>query len=501
MKTRKTRMWAAAGSVTAVLGVLSTAVPTMASTSGSALPHLSYKGTITMYAQSYTPAVKGVYQNSWQTIKLHAFEQVAQAFEKLYPGIHIKFVNSNTYGSTQWYETEAAAGLLPDVTWVQNALTNSVLPKGVYTNLAPYFAKPNPFIPGNKKWSSIMNSRILETTKAPNGAQYVLDGDWVATAFYYNINLFKKAGITTPPKTWAQLIKDSKILKAHGIVPGAIDSGSLYGWWNRIFNTNAVGQKKLNALLAIDHSVGIVSSVDEVKGYEQGLLNPAKNPALTAWWPAVKNLMSLWDKSVLEVPINNTNPSAPETNNYFAAQKIAMAYDGSWLPPIIHALPKNKLFPVGAFTIDNLTGTSKYATSLVTSQDVGGPNAAFQYGVATQQSDHSMTPQKLKAVIAWMQFFGTPRWDGTICDELGSFIPTFKGAKPTPSEAGIVKDFNKPFYALDLFENLTPQAATQTGSLFQEYVTGHLSLQSAQQQYSQIAAQAVQQYKVKNNIS
>ncbi len=494
------RMWAAIGAAAVALGGLSTAVPALASTGRSAMPHLSYKGTITMFAQSYTPAVKGVYLAPGGP-KLHAFAAAAQAFEKLYPGIHIKFVNSNTYGSTQWYETEAAAGLLPDVTFVESAATNSTLPKGVFTNLAPYFARPNPFIPGNKKWSSIMNPRILEITRAPGNAQYVLDGDWVATAFYYNINLFKKAGITGPPKTWAQLIRDSRILKAHGIDPGAIDSIFLYSWWNRIFNTNAVGQTKLNKLLAIDHSVGVVSSLDQIKGYEQGVLNPAKNPALTAWWPAVKNLLSLWDKSVLEVPTNNTNPSAPSAENTFPTQKVAMVYDGSWLPPIIHALPKKQQFPVGSFNIDNLAGTSKYATGLVTSQDVGGPNAAFQYAVPTHQADHSMTPAKQKAVIAWLQFIGTPQWDGRICDELGSFIPTFKGAKPTPADASIVKDFNKPFYALNLFENLTPQAATQTSSLFQEYVTGGISLSSAQQRYNQIAAQAVQQYKLKNNIS
>lgn len=476
---------------------MSLAAPAMAKT---ALPALSYKGTITMYAQAYTPDVKGVYLQPGNP-KLTGFEKAAQAFEKIYPNIHIRFVNSNTFGTTQWYETEAAGGLLPDIMYVRSVDANSVLPKGVFTDLSPYFAKPDPYIPGNRAWSDIMNPRILEITKAPNGDQYIADGDWVATAFYYNIRLFKKVGISQPPKTWAQLIQDSRVLKAHGIDPGAMSSGYLYTWWNRIFNANAIGVKEMNSLLAIDHSVGIISSLDEVKGYQAGPLNPSVNPALTAWWPAVHDLMSYWDKSILEVPINSTNPSAPTPESYFAAQKVAMVYDGSWLPPIIKALPQKQQFPVGAFSIDNLSGTSKYATSLVTSQDVGGPNAAWEYGVSTQQADHSMTPTKLQAVMAWMQFFNTPKWDGTICDQLGSFIPTYKGAVPSPSDASIVKDFRAPFYALDLFDNLTPQADTQTGALFQEYVTGGISFAKAVQQYDQIAQQAVQQYKIKNNIS
>ncbi|MFD1676844.1 ABC transporter substrate-binding protein [Alicyclobacillus fodiniaquatilis] len=462
-------------------------------------PSLSWKGTITMWAQIYTPDVPGA-NLAAGSAKLKGFEQAAKAFEKIYPGIHIKFVNSNTYGTNQWYETEAAAGNMPDVTEAAFNTANTVLPSGIFTDLAPYYAQPNPFISGNKKWSDIMNPRILQMIKAPNGAQYVDDGDWIGTAFYYNKALFKKAGIKQVPTTWAQLIADSKKLKAHGIDPGAIPSNYIYSWWNRIFNPNVLGTKTLNSLLATDHSVGTVDATDQVKGYEEGTLDPAKNPALTAWWPSVKQLLSLWDQSVLEVPINNTNTNAPSADSYFESQKIAMDYSASWMPMSIHNLPKNKQFAYGSFNIDNLSGTSKYTTGLTTTQDVGGPTAAWQYAVSTQKSDKSMTPDKLKAVIAWVQFFTTPKWNQTIVDELGEFLPTFKGAKPTAGNAGLAADLNKPWYNIDLFTNLTPQASTQTTSLFQEYVTGHISYQAAVQQYAQIAEQAVQQYKIKNNI-
>lgn len=463
------------------------------------IPALSYKGTITVYAQADTPYVPGVYLATGSA-KLKGFLDAAKAFEKLYPGITIKFVNSNTYGTTQWYQTEAAGGQLPDVVWVQAYTASSALPKGVFTNLAPYYNQPNPFIPGNKKWSDVMNQRILEMTKAPDGSQYVLDGDWVGTAFYYNKALFKKAGITTEPVTWAQLIADSKKLKAAGIDPGAVDSNVLFSWWQRIFAANAVGKATLDKLLSYDHSVGVVTSPDQVKGYDSGVLNPAKNPALTAWWPAAKNLLSLWNQSVLEVPVTNTNPSEPTAENLFAAQKIAICYSGSWTPQQVRNLPKKQQFAVGAFNIDNLTGTSKYASNLVTTQDVGGPYAAFQYGVATQKSDSTMTPDKLKAVLAWVQFFGQPKYDQEIVNEQGSFIPTFKGTVPTPSNANLAADISKPFYSMDLFTNLTPQAFAQLGALFQEYATGHLAFQDAVKQFSQDAANYVQQYKTTNNV-
>ena len=49
--------------------------------------------------------------------------------------------------------------------------------------------------------------------------------------------------------------------------------------------------------------------------------------------------------------------------------------------------------------------------------------------------------------------------------------------------------------------NNTLTAKVQIQGMFQEYATGHLSFQSAAAQYSQFAAQAVQQYKIKNKIS
>ncbi len=483
--------------VALVLGGSSIAAPMIAS-AGPKIPALSYKGTITMYAQGFTPDVPGVYLAP-NSPKLHMLENAAMEFEKLYPGIKIKFVNSNTYGSVQWYETQAAAGLLPDIVFVPISYANATLPSGMFTNLAPYFNEPNPFIPGNKRWSAIMNPRVLGITRAPGGEQYVLDGAWVATAFYYNKNLFKKAGITTVPHNWAQLVADTKKLKAHGIDPGAMSSQYMYSWWNRIFNANAVGKKEIAKLLAFTHSVGIVNQVDEVQGYAKGILNPAKNPAITAWWPAMKDLLSQWDKTVLEVPPNSTSASAPTPENYFSAQKVAMVYDGSWLPPILHSLPKKQQFPYGTFTISNLKGTSKYATNLVTSQDVGGPGTSYEYAVSTHKSDNTMTPAKLQAVMAWMQFMGTPQWDAKMVNEQGDFIPTFKGAKVPPSEASIARDLTKPWYDLDLFENLTGGAGTQIDSVFQEYVTGQISFQSAVQQYEQAVSQAVQQFKQQNS--
>lgn len=463
------------------------------------LPRLAYKGTITMYAQSYTPNVPGVSLPAGSS-KLSAFEDAAKAFEADYPGIHIKFVDSSAMGSTQWYETEAAAGNLPDVTWVQGTVVDSTLPKGMFLNLNSYFSKPNPYLPGNRAWKDIMNPRVLAITKAPNGAQYVVDGDWVGTAFYYNKRLFKKAGIRHVPVTWSQLLNDCKMLKHHGIQPGANKVN--YGWFAAIFAANAFGSTNLQKMVSYTPgSQGYISAYDQVMAYHSGLFNPAKNPRIMGWWPAMKTLYTFWNKNVLDESPTATLPAdAPSGETMFAAQKAAMTYQGSWLPSEIAALPKKQQFAIGSFNLQSLKGSSPYATGLSTAQDVGGPSAAFQYGIPSRAADHTLTPAKLKAVVAWTQFFSRPYWDQRIVNQLGSFVPTFKGTTPTKANRGLATDLTKPYYQLYPFNIVTTQAGSQLPDLFQEYVTGYISLATAKQRFDTIAQQSVSQYVATNHV-
>ena len=55
-----------------------------------------------------------------------------------------------------------------------------------------------------------------------NGKYYGVPWDVGAVGFWYNKDLFAKAGITAPPATWDDLLADIKKLKAAGITPIAL---------------------------------------------------------------------------------------------------------------------------------------------------------------------------------------------------------------------------------------------------------------------------------------
>lgn len=66
------------------------------------------------------------------------------------------------------------------------------------------------------------------------GKYYGVPRDMGAVGFWYNKDLFAKAGIENPPATWSELLEDVKTLKAAGITPIALGEGDKWPgafWW------------------------------------------------------------------------------------------------------------------------------------------------------------------------------------------------------------------------------------------------------------------------------
>lgn len=459
-------------------------------------PKLHWKGTITMFAQSYTPVAPGV-KLAKGSIRLTELETLAKQFKHMYPGIHIKFVNPSFQDTNQEVETRAAGGTMYDVYFNQYENWNTVFPQGIVYNLAPYFKKPDPYIPGNKHWASVMNPRIVSETRAPGGQIYDVDGDYVGIEFFYNKNLFKKAGIVSPPKTWAALLADAKKLKAHGIIAGA--DVPTYDWWVRIFLGNYLGLPTLRKIASFSRQPGI-SEYDDAVAYERGILNPTKNPRIMAWWPVVKGLYKYWDKNTTVIPWNAEPTGAQTGETLFAAGKVAMVFQGTWTPNTVKAAGGK--FAVGSFPMPSLVGTSKYATHYNSAGDAGGPQAAFQYAISTPKADNSMSqPGKFQAVLDWLRFISTPQHDQAIVNQLGSFVPTFKGTHPIPALASLESQLQRPWYQCDGGQFWTSAEYTTIRNIFQEYLGGHLTLKQATQQYTQTVATAYHTFALEHHLT
>jgi raffinose/stachyose/melibiose transport system substrate-binding protein len=513
--TRRTgRAWTYSLCATALVGSMSAAMSSAAAASPGGPPSLTYKGTLTMYASTYNPPLPGVTVPPG-TVADKEMLTAAAAFEKMYPGIAIKFLPASAeIGTGQWYISQAAAGTLPDVSMVPGYYVNITLPNGLYQNLIPAFQKPNPFIPGNTKWISTMDPYALRIDTVPGNTPgttgiFVVNGDSSGIGFYYNKNLFREAGIAAPPTTWLQLEADSKQidsrLSSKGVYAGASFAPVIYNWFAHLFQTNYLGLARQQTVANLP--VTLASAWPSYFYYHDGdFLNPVKNPAMTAWFAAGKAVISTWDPKDIDVP-ENTASTIPTGVPMFLGQQVAYVFtQGYSIPHQIAGLPKSQQFPVGYFEIHNYNGTSPYATSLQTWQDNGGPAVAFQFGIASPKSDKTMTPAKTQAALAWLQFISTPQWDSKIVDAGdGGALPIIKGATAPPGLQPILNEYDslapETFGAGALFDSLTSSSFSTIDGLYLEYVDGYISLAKAVSEYDTDAASIMKTFNSQHAVA
>ena len=452
-----------------------------------------FHGTITMYAGGYGPPSTQITTTAPQAT---ALANLAKQYEKLHPGITIQFVATppaSTAYST-WVITKASGGQLPDIT-LQNPLDLETFPQGTFVSLGPFLNRNDPYVPG-KKWKQLFQPQILSETSTENGlgGDYVVSGDFVATAFYYNKSIFKKAGIKSLPTTWSQFIKDCAILKKDGYIPFAWDaSGSSTGedhnmtWMPRLFYSNFFATEYKS--LEFTHQNGMTTE-DQVIAIKKGIfgIHDAKWMAL---WPIMKQFSQYWQPDVEGGDDNGLGPML-----LFIKGNVGMYMDASPATPQIQAAHPS--FKWGTFHIPRPDkGTSSHATSY-SYPGTGGPyGGSFNYAVSSSKADSSMTPAKEQAVINWLEFISTPTHDQQIVNQIGEYIPSVVGSKPRSSMKLLMPlertSLNMVFGGL----NLVPSEEDAIYRAYQGYISGGMSLQefaaTAEQQLQNAANQLIAQ--------
>ena len=455
-------------------------------TSSAAAP-AGWQGTITMYAQVYTPNSKNIAGLKNQT----QLREVADEYEAAHPGIKIEFIDEEFKDYTQTVRVKAAAGEMFDVFWGQWAELNNTFPKGIAEDLTEYFDKPNPYITDKPTWREAMNLTVVSETRSPDGKSYNINGDYVATAFFYNKDLFEKAGISQAPTSWSELIAATQQLKAAGIT--AMSQAPDYDWFQRHFLSDFYA-KEYETIAAFDDSPG-VSSLDQSVAIVKGMLNTS-DERFMGWWPLFKSLTDNWKPDHLSSDPGVVGSSA---RNDFLAGKTAIFYDGSWLPE--NAKDANVAFELGSFNFPVLTqADTPYTTGEDVSGAVGGPNAAFQFAVATKEANATMKEEgKKEAVIDWLQFLGTPANVEKIVNEHGTFVPTWPDTKPSESMTELANQASNKLKALGVGGS-SPNLTKNMQRIFGLYLSGNIDFDKAKADVQKELDAAIKEYQSKNSI-
>ena len=176
--------------------------------------------------------------------------QLTQQYEKAHKNVTVQWLPNNTgsiSAANAAVESQASGGAAPDVVWEQyGPVTSGALPAGLLQNIKPYLTKPNPYVPGNSSWLSLFAPVTVPYMTSSNGDIDIILGSNVETGFFYSKAAFARAGITSPPATWADLMTDLGKLKSVGITPFMLTDGNANctpSWWERLATTSLLASQ------------------------------------------------------------------------------------------------------------------------------------------------------------------------------------------------------------------------------------------------------------------
>jgi raffinose/stachyose/melibiose transport system substrate-binding protein len=110
-----------------------------------------------------------------------------------------------------------SANQLPDIVYAGGYnLLDMCLAKNAVVDLTPYMK-------ADSAWKDSFDTRTLDFNSR-NGKIYAAPDETQVIGYFYNKDLFKKAGIASPAKTWDEFFTDCDKLKASGVAPLSMDT-------------------------------------------------------------------------------------------------------------------------------------------------------------------------------------------------------------------------------------------------------------------------------------
>jgi raffinose/stachyose/melibiose transport system substrate-binding protein len=278
------------------------------------------------------------------------------------------------------------------------------------------------------------------------GKNYGVPWDMGIVGFWYNKDLFTKAGIDTPPATWADFLADVKKLKDAGITPISIGEGDKWPgmhFWNYLA-TRICGQKGFDAVMTGSGSFTDPCFVEAGKQLQE----------LVALQPFQEGFLGA---------------THDEMQATFGNGKAAMELSGQWAPSTekANSADQKGVANLGLFGFPGVEGGAGAATDVV-----GGGNG-FAIG-------KNASPEAVDFVK-----YLTSKDNQTIIAKNGSGIPVVKGGEAgltDPNMLQVQSTFAAAQYFQLYYDQFLPPA---TGSVLNDSIQGLYAGTSTPEQVTQ----------------
>jgi multiple sugar transport system substrate-binding protein len=229
-------------------------------------------------------------------------KKMAADFHKLHPNITIAFQNVSADNASQKLTTQLAGGNPPDVAYVDASSTSDFASRGALVNLDNYISRSSIVKPADYV-------DAFKTFVTYDGHLWGLPIDGESTGLFYRTDLFKAAGISGPPKTWAEFQADAAKLtdpakKQYGYEVFAPEAA--YYWYPWLYQAG-------------------------------GDLLSADGKDVTFDSPEAQKAANFYVNLAKYSPPDYLNSNSYDGRVAFAQGKVAMYMAGSWLAGTLHS--------------------------------------------------------------------------------------------------------------------------------------------------------------------
>ncbi|MCL5270004.1 MAG: ABC transporter substrate-binding protein [bacterium] len=353
---------------------------------------------------------------------------VVADFEKRYPDTRVTLVNIPNL--REYLVIQLSSGQAPDIVNVNVENVWQDIQKGWFVALDPWLEKPNPFIPAGQPgsrqwWDQFKYQAITRRKAAPDGKAYCLSYDMVETGIYYNKSIFRKVGLQAP-RDWDEFLAVQRRLREAGYIPLLMTRDN-FNWaidltFDQLYVDLAPGID-LNENAARAGSLGAYLDWDELIAlHERGFFTRRDARYLDLW-----RILHDWR------PYMNSDLVTTDKIREFVNQNGAMIWDTNLLTYRLLA-DKQLGFDWGVFYPPPFTKrTSRFASGRPMCVIGGMANQYEITNTAFSDTGDPATSERLRRVIAFLQFITVPaNYERIVC-EIPAYMPNIVGVPAPPS--------------------------------------------------------------------
>lgn len=231
-----------------------------------------------------------------------AMEKIASDFEAANPGVDVEIVTRGVDDHKTALRVAAGSDRGPDIyfSWAGLGLGGEYIKAGLSLPLDKFYDQ--------YKWDDELAPAAASFSRIYEGGRQGVPFTFKGEALYYNKALFEKAGITTMPADYDELVADAEKLKAAGIP--AITFGGTVNW------------HLMRLMDVILESKCGVEKHDSLMNME---VSWAGEPCATASFVELDK----WSKNYILSPFMGIDQA--QSFNLFLAGRAAMMLEGDWL--------------------------------------------------------------------------------------------------------------------------------------------------------------------------